>query len=71
MPGGRQRGRRADLSQHFLRNQGLVRTLIRQSELRPTDLVVEIGAGTGVLTAALAAFTREVHAIEVDPYLVA
>lgn len=48
-----------------------MRTLIRQSELRPTDLVVEIGAGTGVLTAALAAFTREVHAIEVDPYLVA
>ena len=35
-----------------------------------SDLVIEIGAGTGTLTAELARATRQVHAIEVDPYLV-
>jgi 23S rRNA (adenine-N6)-dimethyltransferase len=69
VPGGRRRGRRADLSQHFLRSQGLARTLVRQAELSPTDLVVEIGAGSGVLTSALVDAAREVRAIEVDPWL--
>jgi 23S rRNA (adenine-N6)-dimethyltransferase len=67
--GRRQPRRRADLSQHFLRSQGLARTLVRQSELSLTDLVIEIGAGTGVLTAALAARAREVRAIEGDTHL--
>ncbi len=66
---GRRRRRRADLSQHFLRSRGLARTLVRRSELSAADLVIEIGAGSGVLTAALAERVREVRAIEVDSRL--
>jgi 23S rRNA (adenine-N6)-dimethyltransferase len=36
-----------------------------------TDLVLDLGAGEGVLTAELARRARHVHAIEIDPVLVA
>ena len=62
------RFRRPELSQHFLRERAVTRVL-RHISWAPGDLVVEIGAGDGVLTAALAARGFRVIAIEKDARL--
>ena len=54
------------LSQHFLKNPRLALILIGHSNLKKRDLVVEIGAGSGVITSALSKRVREVIAIEPD-----
>ena len=53
------------LSQHFLRNPRLALILIGHSNLKKRDTVVEIGAGSGVITSALA--RRVAHVIAVEP----
>ena len=52
------------LSQHFLRSPRLALILIGHSNLKKRDLVVEIGAGSGVITSALAHRVKHVIAIE-------
>ena len=54
------------LSQHFLRNPRLALILIGHSNLKKRDLVIEIGAGSGVITSALSKRVRKVIAIEPD-----
>lgn len=54
------------MSQNFLKSTKLAGFLIGHTKIRRRDLVVEIGAGSGVITAALARRAREVWAIEVD-----
>ena len=54
------------LSQHFLKNPRLALILIGHSNLKKRDLVVEIGAGSGVITSALSRRVRKVIAIEPD-----
>ena len=46
-------------------------TLVADAGVLATDVVVEIGAGTGRLTVPLSQRAREVHAIELDPVLAA
>lgn len=54
------------LSQHFLRSPRLALILIGHSNLKKRDLVIEIGAGSGVITSALAHRVRQVIAVEPD-----
>ena len=54
------------LSQHFLKNPRLALILIGHSNLKKRDLVIEIGAGSGVITSALAKRVKNVIAIEPD-----
>lgn len=54
------------LSQHFLKNPRLALILIGHSNLKKRDLVVEIGAGSGVITSALSKRVSKVIAIEPD-----
>ena len=54
------------LSQHFLRSPKLALILIGHSNLKKRDTVIEIGAGSGVITSALAHRVRKVIAIEPD-----
>ena len=61
--------RRAELGQHFLAGGWLAAELVEQAGVGPGDLVVEIGAGTGVLTEALARRAGRVVAVEYDPRL--
>lgn len=58
--------RNHQLSQHFLRSPRLALKLIGHSNLKKRDLVLDIGAGSGVITTALAKRVREVWAIEPD-----
>ena len=54
------------LGQHFLVDENILGVIGRLSELGPTDVVLEIGPGMGVLTRYLADRVRSVHSIELD-----
>lgn len=65
----RRRPARRAPGQHFLRSSRLARDLVSDANLRDAELVVDLGAGTGVLTSALADHGATVVAVEVDPVL--
>jgi len=52
---------------HLLRSGPLARELVSQASIDADDLVVEIRAGTGRITHALAPAARRVVAVELDP----
>lgn len=52
--------------QNFLQDENIVRKIIAAAELSPADVVVEIGAGAGVLTRTLAKNAGLVIAVEID-----
>ena len=54
------------LSQHFLKNPRLALFLIGHSNIKKRDTVIDIGAGSGVITVALAKRCTKVIAIEPD-----
>lgn len=54
-------------SQVFLRSPRLVAELIGHSNIRKTDLVLDIGAGVGTITSILAGRCAKVIAIEPEP----
>lgn len=54
------------LGQHFLHDQGTLNVMVKAGEIKPTDTVVEIGAGNGVLTKALLATGANILAYEID-----
>jgi len=55
-----------DLGQNFLIDDNILGVILGQLECRAEDVVLEVGAGLGVLTAALAGVACHVHAFEVD-----
>ena len=54
------------LGQNFLADPNLLAAIVRDAELDPADVVLEVGAGEGVLTERLAATAAHVHVIEID-----
>ena len=56
---------------HFLRSSRLAAELVATAGVEAGDVVVDVGAGAGALTAALADVASVVHAVEVDPELAA
>jgi 16S rRNA (adenine1518-N6/adenine1519-N6)-dimethyltransferase len=58
------------LGQHFLIDPNLARSIATDAEVGPHDRVVEVGAGLGSLTVALAATGALVLAIEFDRSLI-
>ncbi len=58
------------LSQSFLVNDFIVERLLMFLDLKPTDTVMDIGAGLGLLTKLIAEKVKMVIAVEIDPVLV-
>ena len=54
------------LGQNFLADPNLLDAIVRDAELEPDDVVLEVGAGEGVLTERLAAAAARVHTVEID-----
>ena len=54
------------LGQNFLADPNLLDAIVRESETKPDDVVLEVGAGEGVLTERLAAVAAHVHSVEID-----
>ena len=54
------------LGQNFLSDPNLLDAIVRDAELGEGEVVLEVGAGEGVLTERLAAVAGHVHAIELD-----
>ena len=54
------------LDQNFLRSPKLALFLIGHSNIKKRDLVIDIGAGSGVITSALAKRCKKVIAVEKD-----
>jgi 23S rRNA (adenine-N6)-dimethyltransferase len=62
--------RLAEHSQYFLRSPDLIKELIGHTNIRPNDTVLDIGAGSGAISAVLARKVRWVVAIEAEPRMV-
>lgn len=54
------------LGQNFLADPNLLDAIVRDAELAPGDVVLEVGAGEGVLSERLAAAAAHLHTIEID-----
>lgn len=58
---------RKGLGQHFLADANVLERIVEAIAPSPGDVAVEVGAGIGTLTLALAPKVRELWAVEVDP----
>ncbi len=54
------------LGQNFLADPNLLDAIVRDAALEPDDVVLEIGAGEGVLSRRLAARAAHLHVVEID-----
>jgi 16S rRNA (adenine1518-N6/adenine1519-N6)-dimethyltransferase len=54
------------LGQNFLADPNLLEAIVRDAELAPDDVVLEVGAGEGVLSKRLAAAATHLHTVEID-----
>ncbi|KAK3307880.1 S-adenosyl-L-methionine-dependent methyltransferase [Chaetomium strumarium] len=56
-----------DFGQHILKNPGISDAIVEKAFLKPTDVVVEVGPGTGNITVRALEKAKKVIAIELDP----
>ncbi|RAL05055.1 dimethyladenosine transferase [Aspergillus ibericus CBS 121593] len=60
-----------DLGQHILKNPGVAQRIVDKAELKQSDVVLEIGPGTGNLTVKILEKAKKVIAVELDPRMAA
>ncbi|KAK6937292.1 Ribosomal RNA adenine methyltransferase KsgA/Erm [Dillenia turbinata] len=56
--------------QHILKNPLIVDAIVEKAGIKPTDVILEIGPGTGNLTKKLLEAGKSVVAVELDPRMV-
>ncbi|KAK9734598.1 hypothetical protein RND81_04G150800 [Saponaria officinalis] len=56
--------------QHILKNPMLVESIVQKAGIKPTDVILEIGPGTGNLTKKLLESGKKVVAVELDSRMV-
>ncbi len=54
------------LGQNFLADPNLLAAIVRDARLAPDDVVLEVGAGEGVLSERLADAAAHLHTVEID-----
>ncbi|XP_073819521.1 probable dimethyladenosine transferase [Musca autumnalis] len=60
-----------DFGQHILKNPLVITSMLEKAALRPTDIVLEIGPGTGNMTVRMLERCKKVVACEIDTRLAA
>jgi 16S rRNA (adenine1518-N6/adenine1519-N6)-dimethyltransferase len=58
------------LGQSFLEDKNVINKIVNIADIHDDELVVEIGAGLGLMTKILSQRARKLIALEVDPRLV-
>ncbi|KAH3678957.1 hypothetical protein WICMUC_001325 [Wickerhamomyces mucosus] len=56
-----------DLGQHILKNPLIAQGIVDKANIKPSDIVLEVGPGTGNLTVRILEQARRVVAVEMDP----
>ncbi|SNZ11295.1 16S rRNA (adenine(1518)-N(6)/adenine(1519)-N(6))-dimethyltransferase RsmA [Hydrogenobacter hydrogenophilus] len=57
--------------QHLLVSSGVIEALVKQAEIKPDNVVVEIGPGTGNLTRELLkTHLKKLYLLEIDPQMI-
>ena len=69
--GGVTFGMNKSKGQHLLKNPMILKEIVNKSGIKPSDIVLEIGPGTGNLTMLMLEVAKQVIAVEVDPRMVA
>ncbi len=57
---------RKRFGQHWLKNEQVLDKIVRAAELKPSDRLLEIGPGTGILTRKLLPYCQTLLSIEID-----
>ena len=60
-----------DLGQHILKNPLVAQGIVDKAQIRPSDVVLEVGPGTGNLTVRILEQAKNVVAVEMDPRMAA
>lgn len=60
-----------DKGQHILKNPGIVNAIVSKAAIKPTDIVMEVGPGTGNLSIKLMENAKKLIAFEVDTRMIA
>lgn len=60
-----------DIGQHILKNPGVAQAIVDKADLKQSDVVLEVGPGTGNLTTRILEKAKRVIAVEQDPRMVA
>ncbi|KAK9468683.1 S-adenosyl-L-methionine-dependent methyltransferase [Lipomyces arxii] len=55
------------LGQHMLKNPLIAQGIVDKADIKPSDVVLEVGPGTGNLTIKILEKARKVYAAEMDP----
>ena len=60
-----------DIGQHILKNPGVAQAIVEKADLKQSDIVLEVGPGTGNLTTRILEKAKRVIAVEQDPRMAA
>jgi len=58
------------VGQHFLKNPAIVKAIVSKASIKPTDVVLEVGPGTGNMTMPLLEASKSVIGVECDPRMI-
>ncbi|KAF1985406.1 dimethyladenosine transferase [Aulographum hederae CBS 113979] len=60
-----------DLGQHVLKNPGVAQAIVDKADLKQSDIVLEVGPGSGNLTVKILEKAKRCIAVELDPRMAA
>ncbi|KAL4786515.1 S-adenosyl-L-methionine-dependent methyltransferase [Aspergillus varians] len=60
-----------DVGQHILKNPAIADNIVEKANVQPTQTVLEVGPGPGILTSRILEKAKQVIAVELDPRMAA
>ena len=60
-----------DIGQHILKNPGVAQAIVDKADIKQSDIILEVGPGTGNLTTKILEKAKRVIAVEQDPRMAA
>ncbi|KAK5263285.1 Dimethyladenosine transferase, partial [Exophiala xenobiotica] len=60
-----------DIGQHVLKNPGVATAIVDKADLKQSDIVLEVGPGSGNLTVKILEKAKKCIAVELDPRMAA